>query len=280
MKTARILTALLALGALAAAATAEASPAAPDLNPCERGAHYGVDVAVGRLCLNYYWPGCNAWIEWTAIPSPDSCLYRTDGLQSSTASAGPDVQCMDVYSQTYLANGYWLVRRDSCSVQVYQCPEGYSPPAPPCQEASLLEASASASTLSCYMVYTRNDVGQYSVVRRTSCSPPEAYHCPYQGAPIEQCDPVTDVLRASTAASAPAYEPQCMYVYRETTVGPVTQVSRDSCHSETYVCEDDDGVHESDETLKAFLTGQAASPDHAALQDCVSDSLDDYIAWG
>ena len=189
----------------------------------------------------------------------------------------PDFQCMDVYSETYLGAGYWLVRRDSCSAQLYQCPEGYSPPAPPCEEASLLQASA--STAACYMVYTRTDVGEYSIVRRTSCSPPEVYHCPYEGAPIEQCDSALEILRVSTAASAPAYEPQCMYVYRETEVGPVRNVSRDSCHSETYLC-DEDHSGGADETVVGFLTGQATQPDEARLQGCVRDTLDDYIAWG
>ena len=189
----------------------------------------------------------------------------------------PDFQCMDVYSETYLADGYWLVRRDSCSAQIYECPEGYSPPAPPCQEASLLQASSS-SALACYMVYTRTDVGQYSIVRRTSCSPPEVYHCPYEGAPIDRCESALNVLR--TTSAAPAYEPNCLYMYRETEVGPVTHVSRDSCHSETYVCEDDDGVHESSETLTAFLGRLVADPASGEAQRCVEDFLGQYIAWG
>jgi hypothetical protein len=302
----------------------------------------------------------------------------------------PDFQCMDVYSQTYLGNGYWLVRRDSCSAQLYQCPEGYSPPAPPCQEASLLEASASASTLSCYLVYTRTDVGTYSIVRRTSCSPPEVYSCPYEGAPIDQCSGVLELRSAAVSSEFPwpggqtpdvqcmdvysethlvgpywlvrrdscsaelyecpegysppappcqhaslltasalpsvglppvycmpytreftagpltveqggcgndvelcddsvldrevkthcittvamqssAQEPMCMYYYHETEVGPVRHVQRDSCHSETYVC---------DETAREFASVDLTNPDHAKLQDCVRDTLDDYVAWG
>ncbi len=159
-------------------------------------------VAVGFLCVSPYWPGCNLWIVWTAAPIPPSCLYGTSDPPTTTSASPwpggstPDVQCMDVYSETYLFGPYWLVRRDSCSAQLYECPEGYNPPAPPCQEAQLLELSSSASPapvgMDCYMVYTRNDVGTYSVVRRTSCSVPEVYECPYEGAPISQCHHVTD----------------------------------------------------------------------------------------
>ena len=302
-------------------------------------------VAVGEACFSPYWPGCNLWIVWTAIPAQPTCLYRSEplvmGASASPWPGGstPDVQCMDVYSEDQVpGTNYWLVRRDSCSAQLYECPEGYSPSAPPCREASLVEAS-SASAAPCYMVYTRNDVGTVSVVRRTSCSPPEVYQCPYEGAPIDRCEPVLQSLLSASAigvpavsappiycmpyerhleagpltvvqggcgndvrlcddsvldrqvdpscattvvagASAAAYEPECLYYYRETQVGPVTHVQRDSCHSETYVCEDGDGVHESDETLLAFIGGQTTSPDQAVLQDCVRDTLDDYIAWG
>jgi hypothetical protein len=31
-------------------------------------------------------------------------------------------------------------------------------------------------------------------------------------------------------------EPQCMYYYHETHIGPVTIINRDSCHSEYYLC--------------------------------------------
>lgn len=238
--------ALLSLLALASVPSAQAAQEAPDLDPCD-GGQLGADIAVGHLCVSYYWPGCNVWIEWTAIPSQDTCLYRSDPLAASASSdvgfpwpgdSTPDVQCMDVYSQTQVpGTNYWLVRRDSCSAQLYECPEGYSPPAPPCREASLLEAS-SASTAGCYMVYTRNDVGEYSVVRRTSCSPPEVYHCPYEGAPIGQCDPLLkDLLSLSSASAATASEPECLQMYRETDLGFVRIVSRDSCHTEHYVCD-------------------------------------------
>jgi hypothetical protein len=135
----------------------------------------------------------------------------------------PDVQCMEYYSQTYLGEGYWLVRRDSCSAQLYECPEGYRPPSTACEEASLLEAESSAA------------------------------------APVE---------------------PQCMYVYRETEVGPVTQVSRDTCHSETYVCDDDDGRWEQEETVGAFVGRQVAEPGTEETQECVDDFLGESIAWG
>jgi hypothetical protein len=60
--------------------------------------------------------------------------------------------------------------------------------------AALLPTTAAAATPSveaadgCYMVYTRYDVGQLTVIRRTSCSPPEPYWCPYPGAPLRDCD--------------------------------------------------------------------------------------------
>jgi hypothetical protein len=45
----------------------------------------------------------------------------------------------------------------------------------------------------CYPVYSRTDIGTYSIVRRSSCSVPEVYSCPYEGAPIDQCDNVLGV---------------------------------------------------------------------------------------
>lgn len=217
------------------------------------------------------------------------------GTPSSSASEvpwpggqTPDVQCMEYYSQTYLFDGYWLVRRDSCSAQLYECPEGHQPPAPPCQEASLLTASSAAfevpwpggqtPDVECYMVYSRTDVEQYSVVRRNSCAVPEVYQCPYQGAPINQCRHVQDGLLTAQAAAPP--EPMCMQYYQETEVGPVTRVQRDSCHSETYVCEDNDGVHEQGETLGAFVGRQVADPGTEETSACVEDFLGEYVAWG
>lgn len=240
-------------------------------------------AAVGSVCVSPYWPGCNVWVVWTAAPIPPTCLYRSDPPAASSevpwpGGSTPDVQCMDVYSETYLVGPYWLVRRDSCSAQLYECPEGYDPPAPPCREASLLEASAVASGPDCYPVYTRNDVGTVSVVRRTSCSVPEVYRCPYEGAPIDRCHRVTDGILAFDAQAS--LEPMCMPHYQETRVGPVTRVQRDSCHSETYVCQDDDRVHEQDETLGAFVDRQVADPGTEETSACVADFLGESIAWG
>jgi hypothetical protein len=171
-------------------------------------------AAVGQLCFSPYWPGCNLWIVWTAIPAQPTCLYRSDPGPLA-AGAGAETQappCYEVYSETHLAGPYWLVRRNSCSAQVYQCPDGYDPPAPPCEEVRILEAGSTSS----------------------------------------------------------AREPMCLQYYRETEVGPVRHVQRDSCHSETYVC---------GETAREFTDVDLTNPDHAALQDCVRDSLDDYVAW-
>ncbi len=40
----------------------------------------------------------------------------------------------------------------------------------------------------CYYIYTREDVGQLTVIRRSSCAAPEPYWCPYEGAPLNECD--------------------------------------------------------------------------------------------
>ncbi len=71
-----------------------------------------------------------------------------------------------------------------------------------------------------------------------------------------------------------------MQYYYETEVGPITRVQRDSCHSETYVCEDDDGVHEQDETAGAFLGRQLAEPGMDETLACVEDTVSDYVALG
>ena len=39
----------------------------------------------------------------------------------------------------------------------------------------------------CMPVYSRTDVGQLSIVRRDSCHA-EYYWCPYEGAPVSECD--------------------------------------------------------------------------------------------
>lgn len=220
-----------------------------------------VPVAVGRLCFSPYWPGCNLWVEWTAIPAPPTCLHRTD--DPSTVAAGPE--CMDVYSRTDVGT-YSVVRRDSCAPpELYECPyEG----APTSQCRDLLRLEAASTVAGCYMVYTRTDVGTISVVRRTSCSAPEAYRCPYEGAPIERCEPLLG-LRPATASAGPGGE--CLQVYRETTVGPVTQVSRDSCHSEVYVCDADRSRGDGD-TLRGYVAGQLADPDAEAAAGCVAGS--------
>jgi hypothetical protein len=41
----------------------------------------------------------------------------------------------------------------------------------------------------CMPVYSRTDVGQLSIVRRDSCHA-EYYWCPYEGAPVTECDPL------------------------------------------------------------------------------------------
>ena len=40
----------------------------------------------------------------------------------------------------------------------------------------------------CMEVYSRTNVGDYAIVRRNSCAPPEVYQCPYAGAPISECE--------------------------------------------------------------------------------------------
>lgn len=37
--------------------------------------------------------------------------------------------------------------------------------------------------------------------------------------------------------ASPGGEPNCLQVYRETNLGPVRIVQRDSCHSEYYLCD-------------------------------------------
>jgi hypothetical protein len=99
---------------------------------------------------------------------------------SATATAPP---CYDIYSETHLAGPYWLVRRNSCSAQVYECPDGYSPPAPPCQEVRLIEArptTTSASAVGCYYIYQETHVGPITYIRRSSCDPGMVYFCNHQ----------------------------------------------------------------------------------------------------
>lgn len=266
MKTVLALVAA-SLVALAMAPSAQAAEvAAPDADfpLCQ-------PAAVGTVCFSPYWPGCNVWVEWTAIPAQDTCLYRSDPLAAS--ASGPDVQCMDVYSRT--------------------------------------------------------DAHTVSVVRRNSCAPPEAYQCPYPGAPIASCDPLLQAQAAAAAPLPPAVAPppvhcmpyerelavsddvqvvqggcgsyvrvcgdrvtpdwdadlgcladdllatsaappaECLPVYRETEVGPVRIVSRDSCHADATVCDRD---------LQTLT--DPMQTDDAWQRRCVDETLDRYIAFG
>lgn len=217
-------------------------------------------VAVGRACFSPYWPGCNVWIEWTAIPLQNSCLYRSDPLAMS--AAGPDVQCMDVYRETHLAGPYWLVQRDSCSAQVYECPEGYSPPGPPCQPAQVLSTDATAA---CYMVYTRHDVGTFSVVRTSSCAVPMAYQCPYEGAPISQCDNVLTLAASSAAVAAPGVglpPVYCMPYEREVAITNDLSVVQGGCGSYVRLCGD-----------RLYATNLGDADPACLLDDLVAASL-------
>lgn len=345
----------LAALALVPSASAHVAPPRPEFPLCEPVA------PLGSACVSPVYPGCNVWIEWTAIPAQPTCLYRTDGLAASaagpdvqcmdvytrydvgtvsvvrrdscappevydcpyegapisscdplleltaaasTASAGPGAQCMDVYSETHLVGPYWLVRRDSCSAQVYECPEGSSPPAPPCKEVQLLSASAAAAppvgvppiycmpyerevdlgdvqvvqggcgnyvrvcgdrvtlawdgdvscvtddlvTMDCYAIYREVPVGPVSIVMTSSCSG----HAELCG---DRVSPFASPDLSCVAATTSAAEPECLQVYREHDLGPVRYVSKDSCHSDVYVCGDN--------------VKQAGSTDPAAYLDCL-----------
>jgi hypothetical protein len=313
MKTSLLaVSAALALVALAPAAQADAGPAAA--NPCESG--FGAYAVFGDVCLDTRSPSCTAWIEWHAIPSMPTCLLAPPAAEASSSGVSP--QCMDVYHRDDVLH-YSIVRRDSCSAEVYECPY---PGAPISQCRHLLTSMVTSSAAApagpqCMQVYQRTDVGTYSIVRRNSCAPPEVYECPYPKAPIPECEPL---LRADAAASAdssmaacyyvyqrydagpltvvrtsscavPEFykcpyegapiedcspllelsatasaqeEPMCMYYYFEYRVGPVRHVQRDSCHSETYVC---------DERVREFVA-TAPEQDPAALVECARDSVD------
>lgn len=62
--------------------------------------------------------------------------------------------------------------------------------AAPIAAAAMAADNAPGADVGCYSVYTRNDVGQLTVIRRTSCSVPEFYWCPTPGAPPYDCDPL------------------------------------------------------------------------------------------
>lgn len=212
---------LLAAAALALAALAPSGQAA---NPCSTG--NGAYAVVGDVCVDTRSAGCTLWIEWHAIPSAPTCL-----LAPPAASAS--VECMDYYTRVDVGT-YSVVRRDSCAPpELYSCPyEGASTDR--CQDLLTLESSASVD---CFPVYSRTDVGTYSIVRRTSCSPPEVYSCPYEGAPISSCENVLAVRSASVGlppVSPPPY--YCMPYYREFDVGPVTVV-QGGCGNDVKVCD-------------------------------------------
>jgi len=97
------------------------------------------------------------------------------------------------------------------------------------------ENSASAG-VACMPVYSRTDVGTYSVVRRDSCSPPQVYECPYPGAPISSCQDLLQLRTASALASPMEAQPTCLEYYSDWTVGPVHHHQTDSCHSTNDVC--------------------------------------------
>lgn len=290
-----LLTALVlcSLAAVALAPTASAGPPSLDDWPtC-------LPAAVGRVCVSPSWPGCNAWIEWTAIPAQPTCLYRTDGLQANSAadvqcmdvysrtdvgtlsivrrnscaapefyqcpspgaplsschglleatltSSALDAECMDVYSQTHVAGPYWIVRRDSCSVQLYECPTGSSPPAPPCREAQIFSTSSAAPPvgpppMECYDIYSRWGYGPAYVVLTSSCSG----HVELCGDKVEVRSIDTScIVQAQSSATLPqvsdlpiASPPiNCMPYYNEHEVGPVTVV-QGGCGNDVRLCDD------------------------------------------
>jgi hypothetical protein len=91
-------------------------------------------------------------------------------------------------------------------------------------------ATASAGSVNCYEVYSRTNVGPYSVVRRDSCAPPQAYVCPYENAPIDQCQ---DLLQFNAAAA----QQQCLEYYSDWSIGPVHHHQTDSCNAQNSICE-------------------------------------------
>ena len=50
-------------------------------------------------------------------------------------------------------------------------------------------ADAAPPTPDCMPVYSRTDVGSIAIVRPNSCTV-RVYQCPYQGAPVSECDPL------------------------------------------------------------------------------------------
>lgn len=212
-------------------------------------------AAVGQLCFSPYWPGCNLWIVWSAIPAQPTCLVHSDPGPLATTSAAVDPPpCYEVYSQQELAGGYWLVRRNSCSAQLYHCPEGSSPPGPPCEEVGLEMSSAAAPPtvglppLYCYDIYSRREVGPVAVVMTSSCS-----------GHVEVCDdrPTIEPVRVDLSCLRD-YLPQfyCMPYSRELVAGPVT-VEQGGCGSDVEVC--NDSVLDGSVSLGCILAPVAAS---------------------
>lgn len=221
-------------------AEASAAPGAPSTAPPDLSEWPECQFAqVGYVCTSPYWPGCNVWIVWTAIPAQPTCLYRSDPLLMSAGAETPP--CFEVYSETHLAGPYWLVRRNSCSAQVYECPDGYDPPAPPCREVGLEAQAAiappqvdpSLPPMNCYDIYSRREVGPVAVVMTSSCS-----------GHVEVCDEPVTLDRTGLAQSvdtscADDYLPviYCQPWTSETDIGPAT-IEVGGCGADVELCND------------------------------------------
>lgn len=215
---------------LATAAAAQADPGLDQWPKC-------APIAVGSLCVTIYWPGCNAWIEWTAIPNPPTCLYRSDPLLLSTAAVQPPaLEAPPIYCMPYerrLEAGPVTVIQGGCGNDVRLCDDSVLG-VRSVQDVKDLDRSClddAAPPLQCSDIYARHEVGPVAVVMTSGCS-----------GHAELCDDNllvrvdTSCLLAPVATQAAAAEPNCLSVYSEYEVGPVRHVQRDSCHSETYVC--------------------------------------------
>lgn len=189
---------------------------------------------------------------------------------SAAAPPGPDVECMDMYRETHLVGAYWLVQRSSCSAQVYECPPGYDPPAPPCREAVVSTMALGPPDLNEWPKCVPIAVGRLCTsIYWPGCN----LWIEWTAIPAQPtCLYRTDGLAMSAASPAPAYEPNCLYYYYEVAVGPVRHVQRDSCNNEQYIC-DNDASHGQDETARAYIASQLADPDPSALAHCTVESL-------
>lgn len=218
----------LAAMALAPTAQAHVAPPRPDFPLCQ-------PAVVGEVCFSPYWPGCNVWIEWTAIPAQPTCLYRSDPVAAS--AAGPGVQCMDVYTR-YDVHTISIVRRDSCAPpEFYQCP---TPGAPISSCTPLLELSAAAALPGlqepdCYHIYRETHVGPVTIVQRSSCHA-EVLLCGERD--FTQVDPARCPRLVDTAAlDAPDLPPMnCYDIYSRWGYGPVYVVMTSSCSGYVEVC--------------------------------------------